>query len=106
MTRNFSLLQIIRPGSGAHKTSLSNYTLGFFPRVNKSGGETKHKPPAGADFRNKFSDMSTHCMRSHYAQEKITVPPSPTENLTIYLINTIRGYSTELGALVHHLLEI
>jgi hypothetical protein len=94
--------------SGAHKTKQSSYTVGSFPGVKKSGGEAKptRTPPAGADFRNEYSDRSTPCMRAHYAQEKFTVSPSPTESLTTYILNTSRAPSTELGALVHQLLEI
>ena len=51
--------------SGAHKISQSNYTVGSFPGVKKSGGEAKYTPPAGADFRNEFSDTSTPCVRSY-----------------------------------------
>ena len=68
-TREFSLLQIIRTDSEAHKTSQSDYILGSLPGVKKSGGDAKHTPPAGADFRNEYSDTSTPFMPSHYDQE-------------------------------------
>ena len=73
-TRDFSHFQIFRPASGAHKSSQTNYTVGSYPGVKKSEGQSKHTPQVGADFRNEYSDTSTQSMRAHYAQEDIYRP--------------------------------
>jgi len=56
---------------GTHKTSQSSNKLGSFPGVKQLEGEATHTPPPDAEFRKKYSDTSTPCMRSHNTQEKI-----------------------------------
>jgi len=80
--------------------------MGSFPGVKQSEGEATNTPPPDTEIRKKYSDTSTPCMLSHNTQEKVYRHTFTYRSLTTYLLNTSRASSTELGALVHHLLEI
>jgi hypothetical protein len=50
--RDFSILDSVQTGSGAHPASYSMFTVTLAPEVKRPGREADHSPPPSADVMN------------------------------------------------------
>ena len=57
---DFSFLQNVQIGSGAHSAANSMATGGCFLGVNPPGRKVDHSPPSSAEVKNKWNSVTTH----------------------------------------------